>query len=490
MSSDPNLLLGWADVQAIDTMSAYGNDRIETPNLDALAESGIVFENAYCTSPVCTPSRSSIMTGKWPHETGCILNNVSLEAEEQCLPELVGDHYATGYMGKWHLGDEVFAQHGFDEWVSIEDMYTEYYSAKRSRDARSSYHHFLVENGFEPDIEGDDGPGRFSREFAASLPEEYSKPKFLADRANDFIRDHRDERFLLSVMFLEPHFPYTGPRDDQYEPADVPLPENFDHDGFADQSDFIRERREAWLDDPENYPLSKRAPPIKKEWRELISNYWGLVSLVDTHVGRILDTLRECGLEDETIVVFTSDHGDQLGSHKLWRKGVMFEESTRIPLLLRLPDSDRNGTRISARMSQIDLVPTVLDAMGQPRPGHLSGRSWLPDLDGDGKRDDEDVFIEHHAHTPEALAERETLEGATDEEIREAISTYTRCIVTSDGWKYVYRSESGDSLYDLNDDPNETRNLAADPAYADRLQDLRERLTDLQRQVDDPLPTR
>jgi len=485
MSDDPNVLVVWTDEQAIDTMSAYGNDQIETPNLDRLAESGVVFENAYCTSPVCTPSRSSIMTGQWPHENGCVLNNVPLAEEIPCLPELVDADYATGYIGKWHLGDEIFPQHGFEEWISIEDNYIEYYSEGRPRGARSDYHDFLVENGFDPDVETEDGPGVFSRAFAADLPEEYSKPKFMADRANEFIADHRDEPFLLSVMFLEPHFPYTSARDDQYDPDEVPLPPNFEHDGFADQSDFIRDRREEWLET--RHPLDGEPPMTEAGWRELVSNYWGLVSLVDTHVGRILDTLEEHGVADDTIVVFTSDHGDQLGSQKLWRKNLMFEESARIPLLMRVPDGV-DTQRVEARMSQIDLVPTILDAMDQPRPDFLSGDSWLPHLRGERDRGDEDVFIEYNRHTQDARAERANLEGASPETIREAITKYNRCIVTADGLKYVYRSHNADSLYDLNDDPNETRNLVDDPAYRGTVTELEERLADLQRRVGDPLP--
>jgi len=486
MGDRPNLLFLWTDQQAIDTMSAYGNDRIETPNLDRLAESGAVFENAYCTSPVCGPSRSAIMTGKWPHQTRSEINNVPLDPAEDCLFELL-EGYTTGYMGKWHLGDEVFHQRGFEEWVSIEDYYIEYFTEGRPRDARSDYHEFLTEAGFDPDLDTEAGDGRFSREFAAGLPEEYSKPAFLADHATRFIREHRDEPFALSVMFLEPHSPYTGPRDDQYDPDDVPLPPNFEHDGLAAQPDAIRERRESWLE--QGLPPDRNPPPTDEKWRKLIANYWGLVSLVDTHVGRILDTLEKCGLADNTLVVFTSDHGDQMGSHKLWAKGVMFEESTRIPLLMRFPDGAHSGVRVEQRTSQIDLLPTVLDAMDQPRPPGLSGESRLSLLEGEPDRDPGDIFIEYH-EVPEGMDSRGrlSLQGASDEEVRDRIDVYTRCLVTQDGWKYVYRSRSRDSLYDLDRDPYETRDLIDEESHEATVADLQERLSDRQQRLDDPFP--
>ena len=116
MADAPNLVVLWTDEQATRSLGCYGNDLAETPNVDALADDGVLFERAYCTQPVCTPSRSSVMTGLYPHTSGCVENNVPLQANARCLPELDGfSEYATAYMGKWHLGDEVFAQHGFDE---------------------------------------------------------------------------------------------------------------------------------------------------------------------------------------------------------------------------------------------------------------------------------------------------------------------------------------------------------------------------------------
>ena len=130
----PNLLFLWTDEQRHDTMAVYGNRKIHTPNLNKLAAESFVFEKAYVTQPVCTPSRSSVMTGLWPHINGCTANNIPLPEDTPCFHELLDDQsYRTAYMGKWHLGDEIFPQHGFEEWVSMEDGYTSHYRPGRDR---------------------------------------------------------------------------------------------------------------------------------------------------------------------------------------------------------------------------------------------------------------------------------------------------------------------------------------------------------------------
>jgi len=491
-SDPPSLLFLWTDQQAPRTMAAYGNDAIETPNLDALAAEGTVFERAYCTSPVCSPSRSSVMTGKYSHTTGVTGNNVPLGPDDATFAELVGEEYATGWIGKWHLGDEIFRQRGFDEWVSTEDQYRPFYSEERPDDAHSDYHDYLIEQGYEPDRAEADGYEWFSREFVAtSVPEEHSKPAFMADAAIDFLERHRDEPFVLHVMFLEPHDPYTSPRDDQYDPSAVELPPNFEHDGLDDQPLRYRFAREAIRRGISRRPPDRmETPPTAADWREVISNYWGLVSLVDTHAGRILDALDD-RVDRETITVFTSDHGDTMGSHGLYTKMTQFEEAVRVPLLLRLPGGTAAGERVERPVGQIDLVPTLLDAMDQPAPDRLGlqGESWLPALRGEADFD-RNVFVEwnganfHATHgrrpvehptetRPGIVPEAEELlaeMGLTEAELLHAYTDPARTIVTPGGWKLTYRRSGDHELYDLDEDPHETENLADDrPAVVEEL---------------------
>ncbi|MFW5798293.1 MAG: sulfatase, partial [Planctomycetota bacterium] len=354
-SRQPNLLFIFTDEQRADTMGAYGNRVIRTPNLDRLASGGVVFERAYVTQSVCTPSRASIMTGLYPHNHGCLHNNIPLPEGVPTLVELADfSDYTTCYNGKWHLGDEVFCQHGFDQWISIEDAYRGYYSARRDRDTHSSYHHWLVDHGLTPPRVGHDGFDGWSRGDAAALPERFCKPTFQAERAEAFLRDNRDNPFVLYVNFLEPHMPFTGPRDDMYGRDEVELPSTLNR--RPDERTPLRARAFPYMP---HFRKFLPGEPTEAQWRDLVARYWGLVSQVDTAVGRILSTLAECGLEENTIVVFTSDHGDMMGNHGLVTKCQQYEEAVRVPLLMRGPGI-RLG-RIAEPVGQVDLVPTLLE---------------------------------------------------------------------------------------------------------------------------------
>jgi len=470
----PNLLFIFTDEQRADTMAAYGNHRIETPNLNRLASQSTIFERAYVTQPVCTPSRSSILTGLYPHTTGCTRNNIPLPADVLCLPEMLSEgEYVTAYHGKWHLGDEIFAQHGFDEWRSIEDGYRKYYSPGRDPESRSTYHGFLIDNGFTP------SDGRyFTRSEAARLPEEFGKPAYLAREASRFIRENRNRPFILFVNFLEPHMPFFGPRDGQYDPSDVALPGNFEAIPTDDQPLKTRLMYRAFRERGyDGFPLH-----TEEGWRRLIANYWGLCSLVDTHVGTILSTLEECGLSDNTIVVYTSDHGDMMGSHRLLTKCVMFEEAVRVPLLIRLP-GQTTSMRVRSPASQIDLVPTLLDLMGQPVPSHLQGKSLRPVLEDPGRADRDDVFIEWNGHDSAISKELRddclpayVAEIATREEAIAAVTASVRTIITHDGWKFNCSLIGEHELYNLNEDPLETTNLAGRGDLRSLMGELTERI--------------
>jgi len=507
MSNNPSILFLWTDQQSANTLPQYGNDVVETPHLNALADRSTVFENPYVTKPLCSPSRSTVMTGRYSHSTGITHNNVPLAAHECCLPEL-GDFedYATGWIGKWHLGDEVFAQHGFDEWVSTEDCYHPFYAEDRPQHAHSDYHDYLLEQGYEPDQQEADGFEWFSRPYVAeTVPEEHSKPAFMARAARQFLEAHRDEPFILYVMFLEPHPPFTSPRDDQYDPDEVALPGNFEHENLDDQIDRVRLTREL-INRGRNGPTDIiGSPPTEEGWRELISRYWGLVSLVDTHVGRIFETVEEHGRDEETITVYTSDHGDLMGAHGLVRKMLQFEEVIKVPLFLRVPGTERLGETVAQPVSQIDLVPTLLDAMGQPVPDRLQGYSWMPFLDREGPLEEENVFVEWNGYTDpavnsvsnygspsnvpaargEAAAVWAEMDG--DRDLVDLVSDPIRTIITPEGWKLNYRRSGEHELYDLTEDPGETENLATDDEYADLIEDLYAVIVDWQLRTRDPV---
>ena len=467
--SHSNLLFLYADEQAYDTLSCYGNGWIEMPNLNALAGESTVFDRAYITQPVCTPSRSTLLTGQWPHTNGCVANNIPLGARTRCLPEILpGGSYVTGHFGKWHLGDEIFRQHGFDEWSNYEDNYIEYYGEGRERTARSDYHHYLVGKGFTPDRME---KNLFSREATARLPEDHGKPSYIAGRAADFIRRHAAHPFALYVNFLEPHMPFFGPRDGQYDPGSIPLPPNLE--AFAGND--MPEKYERKSTDPPQCWIPEYPVRSEEGWRALRARYYGLCSLIDTHIGRILQTLRDTGHWDDTVIVFTSDHGDMMGAHGQTAKGVMYEEAIRVPLLVKLP-GQRVMKRVEGPMSHIDLMPTILDLMGFDVPDDLQGRSLKRIMESAGPRLGDDVFLEWHNSGPDGSA---GVEGEHEPE---------RAIVTADSWKFVWEAGGKHILFDLNRDPKETVNLYGREEHGRLVESCMGRIRDWQARTGDPLP--
>jgi len=466
----PNLLFIYTDEQRYDTLRCYGNDIIEMPNLNALAESATVFNRAYVSQPVCTPSRASLLTGLTPHTCEMHHNNLTLPEQTRCLPEMISSEYTCAHIGKWHLGDEIYPQHGFSYWKATEDSYHAFYRKDRDQRDRSAYHDFLINQGVEP--EPNHLPSeisyRFFRNQIGRLPEELSRPAFIGHEGSRFIREHKDKPFALYVNFLEPHMPFFSCRDSMYDPKDVTLPPNWDHK--LDETAARRLRQDAQKFSQKGYGIDKRLA-TEDQWRTLIARYWGMCSLIDTYTGQILDTLTECGLADNTIIVFTTDHGDMMSSHNLLGKGYMFEESIRVPLLMKLP-GQRERKTIENPVSQIDVVPTLLDAMGVEIPDHLQGKSRLHEVQNGSKEPLDDIFIEWHGKDTGRHAEPYIPGMNLKNESKELSITdkeSLRTVLTQDNWKLNVSSIGDHELYDLNSDPYETNNVISDPSHNERV---------------------
>ncbi|MDP6824482.1 MAG: sulfatase-like hydrolase/transferase, partial [Dehalococcoidia bacterium] len=305
----PNLVFILPDRQRRDSMACYGNDWIRTPHLNALADQSFVFDRAYVTQPVCAPARASLLTGLYPPSAEMPVNRLIMPPEVETVAQMVLDDYVTGYYGKWHLGDEIVRQRGFDEWVSIADNWWSEYTDDATKTQFSDYWHFLKDAGFEPDI---DHPGgkMYSAGMRAGLPAEYQMASFLGERSSEFIHRNAERPFVLYVSSLEPHPPFTGPYDDMYDPKTLPVDETFlvPPEGG---SLFNRLRAEFWQHGShDGFDLSTEAG-----WRRLRANYFGNISLVDGMVGKIVEALEQTGVADNTVLVFTSEHGDMVGSH-------------------------------------------------------------------------------------------------------------------------------------------------------------------------------
>jgi arylsulfatase A-like enzyme len=464
-----NLLFLWTDQQRADTLQVYGQKLDIAPNLNKPARESVVFEHAYVSQPVCTPSRATLLTGLYPHTSGLTENNRTLTAQHKTLPELLNDPaYRTGYFGKWHLGDEVFAQHGFEEWAAIEDGYRDYFSVGRDKTAKSSYHDWLIKLGHEPEADG-----YFSRQFTNRLPLEHAKPKFLEERAIDFLERHKAEPFVLYVNFLQPHTPNTGPLDTLYQPEDIMLPANF-HDPLE-------------ANEPERYKTLRQKEGLSSaaEWRAYIARYYGLVTQVDRSIGAILARLEALGLADNTIIVFASDHGDMMGSHGMLLKTVMYQEAVRVPWLMRVPALGKKQRLLRGHYSYVDMVPTLLELLGKTLPPHLQGRSLVSQIQR-GTPATRDVFIEWNPVTlgnPEALSEGKKKKA--DKKAKNEADETIRTVITQDGWKLCLADGDKSQLFHLRTDPGETTNLFDSGKHNAVINTLKRKLQRWQRRTGD-----
>jgi arylsulfatase A-like enzyme len=444
----PNLIIFLPDQQRADTLACCGGVRVRAPNLNKLASESVVFERTYVTHPVCTPSRSSLMTGTWPHTNGCTRNSVPLDRRFRVFPELMKDNdYRTAYMGKWHLGGDGPARRGFQQWISTDNY--------------GDYTNFLSSQGIAPDK----SDGRFSELAISNLPLELSRPKFLEKHACGFIERHRRDPFILVVAFVEPHSPYNGPLNDD-NPLDeieldatAALPESED---IPLRYRLMREWQQAEaILDRQRLPIQLFFGITPDEYRSIKQRYLGLVTLVDQSIGAILGCLEGCGLRENTIVVHTSDHGDSLGAHHLFGKETMFEEAARVPWLIRLPGQTRPKV-ISHPVGHIDFVPTLLDLLGQPNHPQCAGKSLLPSAH-DETAPPHNVFLEW---APNRTKVKKGSRLAWRRMIKRAVEESTRAVVSRDGWKLCLRDKDLNELYNLTDDPFETRNLYSDPGRA------------------------
>jgi arylsulfatase A-like enzyme len=472
----PNVLLFITDQQRWDTLSLTGRTPCRTPNLDRLARAGVSFDRCITPDPICCPARSSLFTGRYPHATG-VGNNQELPLERPAVPEVFRNAgYHVAYSGKWHCGrGRAFA--GFDE-----------FSGERGRE----YKQWLADHGYADTYPY--GTDDFSYHFTSSGPRGHiSNPNtaaqagttetifdtWVANQAmSQLERRPADKPFFQVCSFHGPHpiFVIPEPYYSLYDPAQAPEPANF-ADPMTDKPAF--QQRSIWHGAAHEHGTSW------EPWRRSQSVYWGYVTLLDELMGRVLGKLDSLGLADNTIVIMTTDHGEMMGSHGLFQKSSMYEESLRVPLLVRAPGlipNNATGRRIIAPVSLTDLTPTMLGLTGltefangllEPQGRDLS--AWLT---GDlpvppanlGATDDPAagaVFAEYKPYESE---------GMTD----------IRCIV-GPRYKYAWNRDDLEELYDTWSDPAELHNRATDPSFAPIRTRLRERLLEWMSTTEDPL---
>jgi arylsulfatase A-like enzyme len=468
-SPKPNLLVFLPDELRSDLMVGNAAESVRAPSLHRLASESIIFERTYVTHPICSPARSSLLTGMWPHQTHCTDNKDVLPPSIRCLPEMIADSaYRTGYFGKWHLGDEFLPQHGFQEWVSIEDSFKTAHHHRRSP-GQSDYTKFLLAKGFKPDMQN----GKcFSLAFPTRLPFELSKPKFLEARACEFLERHRNEPFVLFVAFLEPHPPYNGPFNNEHSLDAVSLDASIEN-VFGEEMPLRYRLRQEYY---------RNQHPTAAQYREVKQKYLGLISEVDRSIGAILAKLDDLGLRERTITAVTSDHGDMMTAHGMLGKQLMFEQSATVPYFVRVPGEVPR--RLAQPVSHIDFVPTMLDLLGKPAHAQCVGKSRAGLIRGETTSADF-VFLQWAPTKSDLALEKSSL--ASKQKIKNCLRESTRALVSSDGWKLCLRDKDKNELYNLRDDPNETRNLYDDVSHRDVVSELSAQIRRWQAQVGDKL---
>jgi arylsulfatase A-like enzyme len=489
-------------------MGCYGNRFIRTPHLDKLAEAGVLFEDAHCTHPLCMPSRATLLTGRYIHSHGLYRNGIPLDRRETLISEvLAGAGYRTGLIGKAHFtpykGDpqahpeSVQTNNGVSEeecWDYWRKFDGPYYGFEHVRLAMGHGDYGMMGGHYGLWVHEEHGEQvpLFSQQAAlepsdpaypswkSAVPLEIHSSTWITDKTIEFMRESADEGrpFYAWVGYQEPHVPFNPPQPycDMYSLEDVPLPVFRDGEWGETPPEHVAFYldREKWGSVPE------------RKVREMISHYYGSISLMDDCVGRLIEYLKEAGLYDRTVIVFTSDHGEWLGDHGLWLKGAVHTRGlTRIPLIVRWPGAGRSGLKVSEVASLVDLMPTLLDAAGVEIPYGVQGKSMRGVLQGqsDGARG---YALIEHRHEPYSINRR--FEGERGIVNRSEQDFYIKTIIT-DRYRlsHIPGSEYGE-LFDLQEDPDELYNLwQVQPELRRQLQ---LKLLDVLIETEDPLPQR
>jgi arylsulfatase A-like enzyme len=437
MDTRPNILFVMTDHTNAQVL-APGSPCL-TPNLDRLAAEGVRFGRCYTPNAICSPARASLMTGLYPSTHGMWDCTHTQRAEWVDVPKerftyfsqlLAQAGYHNGYFGKWHV--EQSCQLGDFGW--------------------HEHDHTSVSARCQPSAEGQvviPKPG-YRDYLMAGVDDQTADPRHPAfDQGIDFIRRRAagaDRPFCCFVSASEPHDPYVPAKRflDMYDLDNTPLGPTL-RDEPDGKPEVVRRLREVWQ------------TMSDADWRRVRAAYWAVITFLDSEYGRLVEALKETGQYDNTIIVFTSDHGDMLGAHGLAAKGIGtgYEEVYNIPLIIRVPGMPASGEDDRTLTNLVDLGPTLLDLCGAAPLPDAQGRSLRPVLDGSAEtRAWRDAYAEFFGQR----------------------FVYTQRLVWHGDWKYVFNPGGIDELYDLAADPHERTNLAADPAHRGRLEDMCKRM--------------
>ena len=455
-----NILWLMSDQHRPHALGVDGSPVARTPGLDSLARSGMRFDQAYCSNPVCAPSRASLLTGLYSHNHGANNNALPLPFSKKTIAHHLGRAgYMCALIGKMHFVDA--QTHGFDYHLDFNDWFqylgpkTKLFAdelGKRNSGSGNPQIDDLWRDYGDPwtGVREDDGRqglvpvGRVSK-----LEEQDHFESFVSRESVRFLRNHGSkEPFFLIASFLKPHDPFMPAQRffNMFRAVDMQIPDTW---GKVDLAAVPKEIRESITNDWITPELLNNPENVKRR----IALYYANLAQMDDNLGVVLKALRDLGLEDNTIVMYTSDHGEMLGEHGLWQKMVFYEPAVGIPLIFRAPGVTTPGTRSKMPVSLVSVAATLLELAGVEVPTGLDGESLVPDLREPQRLRDTTIYSEYALQSPRAKG-----------------------MIRQGDFKYSYYKSDTPELYNLRDDPKEMKNLALLPAYKTRAEELQQKL--------------
>jgi arylsulfatase A-like enzyme len=465
----PNILFIMSDDHAAHALSCYNSAINNTPNLDRIANEGVRFDKCFVTNSICTPSRATILTGKYSHINGVPVFNRFDGSQPTVAKYLQAAGYHTGMIGKWHLGSEPT---GFDEWCILPGQGVYFDPAFWDKNGRK------VVKGYATDI--------------------------ITDMAIDFMKHRpKDQPFFLMCHHKAPHRPWEPDEKHKAQFAGKVIPEPATlRDDYSTRTDAIREclqkvfqdltRRDLKLTPPDDLSAAERAKWLnvkpqtveivvdgqkktltgeelnKWKYQRYMQDYLACIQSIDDNVGRLLDWMDQNGLRENTVIIYTSDQGFFLGDHGLYDKRFMYEASLHMPFIVRWPGVAKAGSATDAMIINADFAPTFAEIAGQPVPPDMQGRSLVPLLKGETPRDWRTSMYYRYYHDP----------GDHNTRAHYGVRTDTHKLI------YFWKKDQWE-MYDLVHDPDELHNLYNDPAQQATVAKLKEEMYRLKKELKD-----
>ena len=451
----PNILWIMCDQLRHDCTGFAGHELVQTPNLDTLASQGVVFENAYCASPVCSPARASWLTGLYPHRNGQ-LDNYSHDLVDEpgrvlhhdCITigDVLKDHgYRCGIAGPWHLGHDHMPQHGLtDFWCTYS------YQGKHPDRLNKYFNQHGINDMYGRGVPDHHEHVQYMRH-AAWTDSRQQRTTWTVDRSIEFLEDCDDQPFFLFASIKDPHPVMIVPPDllNLYPLESIPLDPTW--------RDPLKGKPRYQFEGKTRVASSVR----DRDFLCMMAHYYALITHIDEQVGRLLKYLDQTSRSENTIVVFMSDHGEMLGSHGFVSKRLMYENSVKVPCVIHWPAGLPKNQRIRTPLGGVDLMPTLLNLAGQPVNEKIDGRSVAEAICSKREPTLQPIFSEisyNKACGPENAETAMVLDG---------------------NFKYVWHRDDLDELYNLEDDPLEMANLAGHSEQENKIDMMRGTFKDM-----------